>query len=170
MDEPHPRYLRNAIDVLIEIFPEIQDDPLSPEAFKRYFSALFKKAGDRLDQKEVAAYEINYPGRWRFATVAERFRMIDDGYSQSVIVPYDTKAEELIAKLDIDNISRSVLRKLQRYSINLPKQTVEKLLSSQDIQEVLPGVFVLNNQNLYNELIGFDESKMGILDVPNLVW
>ena len=170
LDEPHPRYLRNAINVLIEIFPDIQADPLSPEAFKRYFSALFKKAGDRLDQKEVATYEINYPMRWRFATVAEKFRMIDDGYSQSVIIPYDDEADKFIAKLDIENINRSVLRKLQRYSINLPKQTVEKLLSSQDIQEVLPGVFVLSTKNLYNESIGFSESKMGILDVSNLVW
>ena len=169
LDEPHPRYLRNAIDVLIEIFPEIQDDPLSPEAFKRYFSALFKKAGDRLDQKEVAAYEINYPGRWRFATVAERFRMIDDGYSQSVIVPYDTKAEELIAKLDIDNISRSVLRKLQRYSINLPKKIVQRLLESREIQEKLPGVLVLGNENLYTESIGFDESRIGVFDAQELI-
>ncbi len=170
LDESHPRYLRNAIDVLIEIFPEIQADPLSPEAFKRYFSALFKKTGNRLDQKGIAAYEIDYQGRWRFATVAERFRMIDDGYSQSVIVPYDAKAEELIAKLDIENISRSVLRKLQRYSINLPKPTVEKLLTSQEIIEKLPGVFVLRNENLYTESIGFDESKLGVLDVPDLVW
>ncbi len=169
-DESHPRYLQSAIDVLIEIFPEIQDDPLSPKSFKRYFSALFKKAGNRLDQKEIAAYEKNYMGRWRFATVAKRFQMIDDGYSQSVIVPYDEKARDLIAKLDIENITRSVLRKLQRYSINLPRPIVEKLLASQDIQEALPGVFVLSTKNLYNRLIGFDESKLGVLDVENLVW
>ena len=96
--------------------------------------------------------------------------MIDDGYSQSVIVPYDEKARDLIAKLDIENITRSVLRKLQRYSINLPRPIVEKLLTSQDIQEALPGVFVLSTKNLYNRLIGFDESKLGVLDVENLVW
>ncbi len=168
-EESKPLYLRPAIDTLIEIFPDIQADPLSPSAFHRYFDALFKRAGECLDQKEVAVWEKRYIGEWRFATVAERFSMIEDGYTQSVIVPYDEKAKDYIAKLKIESINRGVLRKLQRYSINLSKMIVDKLLDSREIEERFPGALVLSNENLYTETIGFDESKIGIYDVENLV-
>ena len=165
-----PRYLQPAINALNDIYPDL-DDPLSPEAFHRYFATLYKQAGSNLDQKGIAKREIDDSRqfKWRFATTATDFQMIEDGYTQSVLIPYDEKARQWIDNLGIETITRQLLRKLQRYSINLPNPVVERLLREREIIEVLSGIFILQNTHLYTESTGFDESKIGIMDADSII-
>ena len=109
--------------------------------------------------------------KWPFAKIAERFRMIEDGYTQSVVIPLDETAEKAIALLQLpDALYRTALRRLQRYSVNLPKTTVAKLLESKDLKEIVEGVIVLENMALYRKDIGFDERRAGMLDAESTIF
>ena len=165
-DEPIPRYLNRAVNALREIQPDLKD-PLSPEAFQRYFSTFYRMAGERLDEKGIVEEELKI-GRWPFRKIAERFRMIEDGYNQSVLIPYDEKASSLLSLLDEETIPRTVLRKLQRYSVNLTVKTVERLERSGEIIQKVHGIFILENTNLYDSECGFDEKRAGVWNADTL--
>ena len=169
LDLPTPRYLSAPINALHAILPDL-DDPLTPEAFRRYFAALYREYGERLDGKKIVELESRTM-KWPFAKIAERFRMIEDGYTQSVVIPLDETAEKAIALLQLpDAPYRRALRRLQRYSVNLPKTTVVKLLESEDLKEIVEGVIVLENMTLYRKDIGFDERRAGMLDAESAIF
>lgn len=46
------------------------------------------------------------------------------------------------------------MRKLQRYSVNLPRRTVDKLIQSGEVQEVWPGIFAQAVSTLYDDEVG----------------
>ena len=169
LDLPAPRYLNAPINALRAIFPDL-DDPLAPEAFRRYFAALYKEYGERLDGKKIAELESRMM-KWPFAKIAERFRMIEDGYTQSIVIPLDETARKAIALLQLpDAPYRTALRRLQRYSVNLPKTAVAKLLESGDLKEIVEGVVILENTALYRDDIGFDERRAGVLDAESTIF
>ena len=169
-DKEIPLYLRPAINALLEVYPDYCDDPMAPAAFQAYFKALYRQYSQNLDQKGILEKEEKRVLQWPFAAIAKAFKMIDDGYTQSVIVPFDDESRKNIELLSIqEELHRSLLRRLQRYAINLPKRSVAKLLGTGDIEEVIDGVFVLRNETLYREDIGFDERRAGLLDISSIV-
>lgn len=86
------------------------DDPgIIRDYFNRYY-------GGALDSEGI---EELRRGLQSFATVADLFRMIEDN-SHSVIVPFDESAADILSRLRFGALSAlSMLRRLQRYTVNL---------------------------------------------------
>ena len=113
-------------------------DPLAPATFQRYFDLLYGKA--ELDEKQIL--DLLKPHRGAFRTAAERFRLIDDD-GETVIVP-STPGDGLnaaspvhawLAALAKDGKAAWARRKLQRYTVNVPRRQFDRLLQQGDIEE-----------------------------------
>lgn len=105
-----------------------------PEAIREYFEELFwSKGDDYLDGAQVpgrpgkgilpAIAECSGRASHHFASIAVAYRMIDDGYNEPVVVPWDAEAEVLLERIErADPPGRSDLRRLQSYIVQIPKR------------------------------------------------
>ena len=91
----------------------------------------------------------------QFRTAAQQFRYVDDAESQAVLVWWDD-SRALIGKLSKDGPERWLMRKLQRYAVNLPKTVAARLTASDEIREVWPGIYAQNVDTLYHVHRGLD--------------
>jgi CRISPR-associated endonuclease/helicase Cas3 len=146
---PAPRgYLRKAEDVSRSVLHGEIADPLDRALFAQYFEqyyascALDKHGIGNLLKVDVNELAVN------FRTAADRFRLIQDEDSVSVVVRYhgplgsDDKVDALLGKLRKDGPERWLMRKLQRYTVTAPRRDVLQWVMTGDVQEWQPGLFV----------------------------
>lgn len=88
----------------------------------------------------------------------------NDDDSIAVVVEYDENASKLIARLRAGDMK--VKRKLQRYSVPVPKKYINELMKSGLISEC-NGVCLLANKNYYTDEMGLDINTD--LDAQNIV-
>ena len=74
-----------------------------------------------------------------------------------MIVHYDN--DELLGLLERQGPERWLLRKLQRYVVNLPRRLHGQLLASGAIREVHPGLYLQGHGALYDQNLGFCPDK-----------
>lgn len=127
---------------------------MARELFTRYFEHFYMKA-DSLDKHDINDLLTKDAGELKiqFRSAADRFKLIDDVESQTILVWYG-ESQALIGKLKKDGPERWLMRKLQRYSVNLPRRDVEKLLQSGEIEEAWTGIFAQKVSTLYDDKIG----------------
>lgn len=157
-----PGLLRQGEQATISLLSGHVGDPLDHPLFDDYFTQLYrgcdldeKRIGDELDPHKYR------PGMLNLRSAADKFKLIDNeesGY-RSVYVPYrrDAADEEFgiwVAMLRKEGVQRWLLRKLQRYSVNLPGRQFDQLLRRGDLDEVIPGIFVLKSEAQYDECLG----------------
>lgn len=149
-----PGTLRRAEQTTVSLLSEGTSDPMARELFTRYFEHFYVKA-DSLDKHGITdllmrdARELKI----QFRTAAEKFQLIDDVESQAILVWYG-ESQVLIGKLKKDGPERWLMRKLQRYSVNLPRRSVDKLIQSGEVQEVWSGIFAQAVSTLYDDSLG----------------
>ena len=78
--------------------------------------------------------------------------MIRDDLQRSLFVHYDETADSLIKQLHFSGPNRDLLRKLQRYTVNLPVWLFIRL--QRDTVEQWPGFWVWNGR--YDKDCGVD--------------
>lgn len=133
--ERPPSFLRLAADNAAQVLAlsEFADDPLSPEAVRRYFELHYWSQQSRWDAKHVMECFGPFhqdPLLFRFATAAERFRMIDAVY-EPVVIAYDDTARALLDPLYRGApVTGGLLRKLQRYTVQIPERTARAHLGT----------------------------------------
>ncbi len=149
-------------------------DPLSPDAFARYFPLYYGGFASLDKHGIVDLLRGNRDMVMEFRTAADRFRLVDDQQQASVIVPYEsaspdaTRVEPLIARLRQGKAERWILRKLQRYSVTVRQATVNLWQARGDVEELLPGMYLLNDDQRYDARLGvLPEGQM--LDAAGLV-
>lgn len=167
--DPAPGLLLKAKQSGQEIMRLAEGDPLTRERFEAYFRHYYYSLNsldsqpigilDLLDMHnigtscaEAAKYKFN------FRTAAEKFRLIDEEGQTAIIVRYG-ESPSLIAALEASqNLEpyqrRAILRKLQRYTVNIREHECKKLMASSDVRQLFPGVFVLTSDGLYRPDIG----------------
>ena len=149
-----PGTLRRAEQTTISLLSGSKSDPMARELFTRYFEHFYVKA-DSLDKHGINdlltrdARELKI----QFRTAAEKFQLIDDVESQAILVWYG-ESQALIGKLKKDGPEWWLMRKLQRYSVNLSRRAVDKLVQSGEVQEVWPGIFAQAVSTLYDDEVG----------------
>jgi len=167
-----PGLLRKAQDTgreIMKLAKENKDDPLTRERFESYFQSYYYRLNslDTLPISIVDLLDMHNIGtscadagkcKFNFRTAAEKFRLIDEEGQTAVIVRYG-ESPKLIAELEASqNMEpyqrRAILRKLQRYTVNIREHECKKLMASSDVQERFPGVFVLVSDGLYRPDIG----------------
>ncbi|WP_420810602.1 hypothetical protein [Fastidiosibacter lacustris] len=136
------------------------DNLLGQEAIKTYFSEVYWRKGAELDQKQLLkdcsnhAKKLSFP----FQNIARDFLMIES-CMQPVFIQFDNEAEHLLKELEVtDDVSR-ILRKLQPYIVQIPKQGFDSLVATNAVQTVAPYRFqeqfwVLINRDIYDDECG----------------
>lgn len=162
-------HLRQAAEIGWQLLSDNDGDMLAPERFERFFQSLYWMRGNRLDKegildllKDDANLEIS------FRTAAEKFKIIDETAYAPVIVQYCDGAS-LIELLRRHGPERWVLRRLQRFTVNLPRNVHGKLLANGAIVEIHPGIFVQDHGGLYHDQLGFCADRSNIYEPDELI-
>ncbi|MEE9905230.1 MAG: CRISPR-associated helicase Cas3' [Chlorobium sp.] len=159
---PSGRLLKaeTAAQTLFRTEPELAAS-LMPEAFRRYFIHYFgglngfdtRGIMDLLAGNDAARYF-----QIQFRTAAKRFKLIDDAMQYGVIVRYrngKTNISALIDQLRFGGPSQTLMRQLQRYSVNVYDPDLKKLKDNGLIEEV-SGIWVQTQDSLYDPVFGLN--------------
>jgi CRISPR-associated endonuclease/helicase Cas3 len=164
-----PGHLRQAAEISRRILAKKTTDPLTLTNFEQFFKELYWLKGDKLDSHDILKLLAKDDElRFSFRTAADRFHIIDDSQQASVLVRYSFGAE-LIEVLMKTGPERWLLRKLQRYVVNLPKYVHSRLLAENSIREVYPEIFIQENNNLYDPMLGLCPDKSLIYEPDDLI-
>ena len=105
-------------------------DLLSPDAITAYFADIYHLAGNELDKHRIleeiqnAGRELNFP----FQTIADKCRVIESKHMLPVLIPFNAEAGQLINALEHADTIGGLLRKLQRYTVQVPESALRALL------------------------------------------
>lgn len=149
-----PGLLRKGEDACRSVLHGVNTEPLSRDRVKRYFETLYHSCD--LDANGIGAL-LQVDGHAlavNFRSAAERFRLIANDDSAPVVVNYGEEARTLLLRLRKDGPERWLMRKLQRYTVNLPRRSIEQLRARGDVEEIIPGLFAQTNDTLYDPVLG----------------
>jgi CRISPR-associated endonuclease/helicase Cas3 len=148
--------------------PELASS-LMPEAFWCYFNSYYGKLNsfDEHQIMDLLAGPDAQQFKIQFRTAAQRFKLINDAQQHGIIVRYQfgkTDSNKLIHQLRYGGPSKTLMRKLQRFSVNVYDSDIKKLRENGVIEEV-NGVWVQLAESLYHPVFGLD-----IKATANLYW
>jgi CRISPR-associated endonuclease/helicase Cas3 len=152
-------HLRQAAQIGQQLMSQECDDLLSPERFRQFFKEYYWIQGERLDQYKILNdLMMSADFRCSFRSAAMKFHIIDESQYAPVIVTYG-EGQDLIEILENNKPERWLLRKVQRYIVNIPRSLHSRYLSEGIIREIHPGIFAQTNRSSYDEEIGFCPDK-----------
>ena len=150
-------------------------DPDDPQSFPDYFARLHHRVHDLgaafhgwlgvpvpKEFRNGPVPSAPTPLQYQFREAAKAFQMIDNAQTP-VIVRYGD-SERWIAALRAAGPKRDIMRKLQRFSVNVPRGMISKLLENGTVEELylppnrdLPsGIYVQAAPSAYSEDIGLN--------------
>lgn len=157
-DSAAPPSLQTAQDIGRILLDEDVEDLLAPERFRLFFEKYFAARGaDYFDKYGVEALLNSKVFEFQYATAAERFRMIEDGWQRPVIVHYGESCALVDALIRGAGSPRDLMRKLQRYTVQIPIQAHNALVEQEHIKSVhedYPHLYQQSASNLYRADVG----------------
>ena len=106
---------------------------------------------------------IKSPLNQAFRTAGEDYQVIPENEKVTIIVPYDTEAEEAISivsqKYTTLSEKKRALRRLQRYSVGIPEELAKKLNNA--LQKIGDTELLALSMDYYDK-------KLGVLDTPKI--
>ena len=151
------------------LLSEKTNDLLSPVMFEQFFKEIYWLQGDNLDKHDILKdLAPDRELRFSFLSAAQKFKLIDDKQYAPVIVRYK-EGEDLIGLLKNKVPERWLMRKLQRYVVNLPRYVHTKLHNEGAIIEVHPGIFVQEYGAMYRNDLGFCADKSMVYKPDDLM-
>jgi CRISPR-associated endonuclease/helicase Cas3 len=133
-------------------------DRMRPAAFRRFFERFYAEAS--LDRRAVNPLLVDGARRLEFAfrTAAERFQMVADEGTATILVPFGRGAG-LLAELRRstsrpEGPDRRLLRALQRFTVSVHRGHLLALQRAGALTEVLPDVYALDQRERYDERLG----------------
>ena len=126
------------------------NDWFAPETMTEYFRQLYCRK-ETFDKKDIKTL-LYKPTEMCFAEAAKEFRLIEET-GKTVYINMDDSLE-LIERLKSDGITYSLMKQLSQFSVNIHEQDFLKLLSYGAIEEVIEGIYVVNDMAQYDEHIG----------------
>lgn len=167
--EPPIGLLRQAATIGKQLLSRQNDDYLHPDRFNEFFKQLYWLKGTDLDKHGILQDLASDPElRFSFRTAASKFHLIDEAAQAPVLVRYGEGAKH-IADLEKIGPERWLLRKLQRYVVNLPRYLHQKLLERGEIREIHPGIFIQGHNAMYDDEIGFCADRSMIYEPDELI-
>lgn len=139
------------------IAKENEEQSVSLDMFKRFFDSYYNDINS-LDKNGILADLKSDCFQFEFQAAAKKYKIIDETANASIIAPYKPEYDEIQKWLDIlknEPQARWVYRKLQPYTITIPKKWFQTLLNSGDIEERNTGVFFAKNVLSYDSELGF---------------
>lgn len=156
--------LRKGEDACKEVLRTNVVQELSPQLFVKYFQHFYSALNnsdkpnfyDRL-VRDATSFEF------QFRTLAQNFRLIEDR-QQSIVVWYENpktgnNSKKLIEQLRYGGLNREIIRKLQRFIVNVHFKQFENIQRLGYVEEIA-GYWVQCSDGLYKPGIGLqlDES------------
>ena len=134
---------------------------LSLNNIDEYFKNLFWSKGDnQLDKNDIirdirsGLKNLDYP----FKSISQKFNLIGSD-TMPVIIPFDKEAEDITCELDYKKFPVSLMRKLQKYTVNLYRYQFAALINEGHI-EVKRDMFpVLIKKDMYDKETGLDVDR-----------
>ena len=126
------------------------NDWFAPETMTEYFRQLYCRK-ETFDKKDIKTL-LYKPTEMCFAEAAKGFRLIEET-GKTVYVNMDDSLE-LVERLKSDGITYSLMKQLSQYSVNIHERDFLKLWSYGAIEEVIEGIYVVNDRAQYDENIG----------------
>ena len=136
-------------------------DAESPTSYPQFFKIFYSAQNDLGTAFEGWLTKNARDFQFQFREAAEAFRMIDDQASAAVIVRYGGN-EPLIRSLLAVGPKRDIMRRLQRFTVTVPRRTLSGLLEKGFVEEPHPGVYVQTMPSLYSEVFGLDLCRDGL--------
>jgi len=167
IDVKLPRGLESTIETTSEILHD-DSDILDLDTIDAFFRLHYAKHKERMDKAKVLdrmTFALSTSrANFKFRTVAENFRMIDDA-GVPIVVPYRAEGKRLVKRVqDPKPLNRDDYRQLQRYTVSVPKQSFENLLmrGSLDYDDGSGRTAVLLEESLYDEQLGLRVDDLAV--------
>lgn len=152
--------LLQAEQATINTWYEWKGNPLDHTLFKNYFKQYFSGDIDKHGIVSLLTKDASECG-FQFRTASERFRLIDDAGAQ-ILIPFNEEAESLLGKLRKEGVQRWLMRKLQRFTVTVYENDLQKLREVGMVEEIVLGIFALSSSNVY-------DMKTGLLSVEDIM-
>ena len=139
------------------------DDALTPAGFRRYFDLLYSSVD--LDKEGIVTMltEGAQRGEFPFKTVATKFQLIAEEGSGTILVPFGDTGLELVELLERIGPERSLLRRLQRFTVSIHQGQVRGLLSIGAIREVGQDMYTLVERERYDPRLGLVVDDLSVV-------
>jgi len=149
-----PGLLRQAAQISVSLLSGSKSNVLERDLAKQFFEHLYVRAPslDKHGIHELLTQDAR-DCQIQFRTVAEKFRLIDDTAYETILVRYGDN-DILLGKLEKEGPQRWLMRKLQRYSVNLPKRVFAQLEKQGDVREIWQGIYAQVGSTLYDKSLG----------------
>lgn len=147
-------YMKKGTSALRDILSDNKEiDLLNPSIQQQYFQILHSK----ITNFDIAKIEAELWGgerslKFQFATAAQRFKLIDDSESVSIVVEYGDGVN-YINLLKDNGLETWLLRKLQLYTVSVRKTDFIELAKNGFISEI-HGIWIQSDAKLYNSKSG----------------
>jgi CRISPR-associated endonuclease/helicase Cas3 len=140
--------------------PPTSPPPGTPRRGLEVMASLLRENGGELDLDDPAIFEIYFRKfyfatvqdarniqahrqQFNFATVGQEFRLIEDGFTYTLVVPYGEAAMRL-EELRQQGPSRATLRALQPFLVNIYPDSFNRLFQAGALEQVVEGVYALS--------------------------
>ncbi|VAX35476.1 CRISPR-associated helicase Cas3 [hydrothermal vent metagenome] len=149
-------YFRQTAQCAEKLFDRFKGRLLSPECIKEYFLDYYWLNQDRMDKDGIGSIcKGASQGNIQFEDLA-KFRMIKSA-TEPIVIAVEKEAEDLVRQLPHVKYLSGILRKLQKYTVQVYPYQLNELGR---YLEVVGGVRILRFKSLYDEKTGL------CLDVP----
>jgi CRISPR-associated endonuclease/helicase Cas3 len=171
-EDKMPLFIRQAAQAAQEIIRKHPGEILSLEAVEDYFQHYYWLQEDRLDadgilQKTVADLAN---GNFPFHEIALEFKIIKN-IQTPVIIPWDYSSRKLINSLRYAEHTGALARKLQRYTVQVFKGTIDALIKAHAL-EIIQGQYSVLKEDyrrLYRDNIGLCVKNLMDYDPEELI-
>jgi len=148
-----PGTLLKAEQTTMELLASGLTDPLDPAVFPKFFGLFFASLNDTGKSiSELLKPDTSELGI-AFRSVEREFRIVKDDGQQPVIVLYGDCAKWL-AQLRVIGPTRENMRRLQRFTVNLPKYVTTRMRESGRIEVIGEEFWALTSEKWYDSRIG----------------
>jgi len=153
--KPAPRgELRKAEDTLAGLLAS-GINVESPESYTLFFSAFYSAQNDLGEEFKTLLAKDAREFQFQFREAAQKFQMIDAQASAPILVRYNNNGA-LLESLRVVGPKREIMRKLQRFTVNLPRSMLMGWLQQGYAEELHPGIYVQTMPSLYDKVFGLD--------------
>jgi CRISPR-associated endonuclease/helicase Cas3 len=144
-------FFRQAAQSAAKFFERFSGRLTAPECVRRYFFDFFWKNEQRMDADGIVELcRSAQAGNIQFKDIAE-FKMIKSA-TIPIMVALEKPAAELVRALEFAEHTGGILRKLQKYSVQVYSYQFDEIRDW--LETPVPGVFVLMSEELYSDQTG----------------
>lgn len=130
------------------------EDPISLNAIEEYFKQLFSRDSTVLDKKGIFEEYNKNLLHYNFKELSEKLTLIDSP-THPIIIQNKIEARNWIKELKFAQYPLSIVRKLQKFMVNVYSYELEKMKNDQSVVLVQDGLYALDvDDSLYSDSEG----------------